>query len=143
MAVRLPFVIELVQSALSNINLSIDGWRAHNRREYVAVCGHFVDGKGHPRTLLLGFPRRHGGHTGDDLAALIKPVILLYEIGEKLGSFVMDNAGDNGKCLEALQRSFPSIDPESDRIRCIGHVINLVVKALLFGEGVSAWESFN
>jgi hypothetical protein len=140
MAVRLPFVIELVQSALSNINLSIDGWRAHNRREYVAVCGHFVDGKGHPRTLLLGFPRRHGGHTGDDLAALIKPVILLYEIGEKLGSFVMDNAGDNGKCLEALQRSFPSIDPEADRIRCIGHIINLVVKALLFGEGVSAWE---
>jgi hypothetical protein len=140
MAVRLPFVIGLVQSALSKINLSIDGWRAHNRREYVAVCGHFVDGKGHPRTLLLGFPRRHGGHTGDDLAALVKPVILQYDIGEKLGSFVMDNAGDNGKCLEALQRSFPSIDPEADRIRCIGHIISLVVKALLFGEGVSAWE---
>ena len=140
MAARLPFIIELVQSALSNINLSIDGWRAHNRREYVAVCAHFVDGKGHLRTLLLGFPRRCGGHTGDDLAALVKPVILQYSIGEKLGSFVMDNAGDNDKCLEALQRSFSSIDPEADRIRCIGHIINLVVKALLFGEGVSAWE---
>jgi hypothetical protein len=137
MAARLPFIIELVQSALSNINLSIDGWRAHNRREYVAVCAHFVDGKGHPRTLLLGFPRRYGGHTGDDLAALVKPVILQYSIGEKLGSFVMDNAGDNDKCLEALQRSFSSIDPEADRIRCIGHIINLVVKALLFGEGIA------
>ncbi|OAQ59076.1 transposase-like protein [Purpureocillium lilacinum] len=140
MAARLPFIIELVQSALSTINLSIDGWRAHNRREYVAVCGHFVDGQGHPRTLLLGFPRRYGGHTGDDLAALVKPVILQYGIGEKLGSFVMDNADDNDKCLEVLQRSFSSIDPEADRIRCIGHIINLVVKALLFGEGVSAWE---
>ncbi|KID81151.1 hypothetical protein MGU_11470 [Metarhizium guizhouense ARSEF 977] len=29
MAARLPFIIDLVQSALSNINLSIDGWRAH------------------------------------------------------------------------------------------------------------------
>ncbi|KAM3485828.1 hypothetical protein MY3957_009886, partial [Beauveria namnaoensis] len=123
-----------------NINLSIDGWRAHNRKEYAAVCAHFVDGSGHPRTLLLGFPRRYGGHTGDDLAALVKLVILQYGIGDKLGSFVMDNAGDNGKCLEALQRSFRSIDPEADRIRCIGHVINLVVRALLFGEGVSAWE---
>ncbi|KAM3552687.1 hypothetical protein MY1884_007077 [Beauveria asiatica] len=123
-----------------NINLSIDGWRAHNRRKYAAVCAHFVDGNGHPRTLLLGFPRRCGGHTGDDLAALVKPVILQYGIGDKLGSFVMDNAGDNDKCLEALQRSFRSIDPEVDRIRCIGHVINLVVKALLFGKGVSAWE---
>ncbi len=140
MAARLPFIIDLVQSALSNINLSIDGWRAHNRREYAALCAHFVDGNGHPRTLLLGFPRRHGGHTGDDLAAMVKPVILQYGIGDKLGSFVMDNAGDNDKCLEALQRSFSSIDPEADRIRCIGQVINLVVKALLFGEGVSAWE---
>ncbi|KAM3465668.1 hypothetical protein MY5147_009215 [Beauveria neobassiana] len=140
MAARLPFIVDLVQSALSNINLSIDGWRAHNRREYTAVCAHFVDGNGHPRTLLLGFPRRYGGHTGDDLAALVKPVILQYGIGDKLGSFVMDNAGDNDKCLEALQRSFRSIDPEADRIRCIGHIINLVVKALLFGEGVSAWE---
>ncbi|KAJ6436371.1 transposase-like protein [Purpureocillium lavendulum] len=140
MAARLPFIIELVQSALSTINLSIDGWRAHNRREYIAVCGHFVDGQGHPRTLLLGFPRRYGGHTGDDLAALVKPVILQYGIGEKLGSFVMDNADDNDKCLEVLQRSFPSIDPQADRIRCIGHIINLVDKALLFGEGVSAWE---
>jgi len=140
MAARLPFIIELVRSALSNINLSIDGWRAHNRREYVAVCAHFVDRKGHPRTLLLGFPRRHGGHTGNDLAVLVMPVIIQYGIGEKLGSFVMDNADDNDKCLEALQRSFSSIDPETDRIRCIGHIINLVVKALLFGEGVSAWE---
>ncbi|KAJ6436065.1 transposase-like protein [Purpureocillium lavendulum] len=140
MAARLPFIIELVQSALSRINLSIDGWRAHNRREYIAVCGHFVDGQGHPRTLLLGFPRRYGGHTGDDLAALVKPVILQYGIGEKLGSFVMDNADDNDKCLEVLQRSFSSIDPVADRIRCIGHIINLVVKALLYGEGVSAWE---
>ncbi|KAM3552688.1 hypothetical protein MY1884_007078 [Beauveria asiatica] len=109
-------------------------------QKYAAVCAHFVDGNGHPRTLLLGFPRRCGGHTGDDLAALVKPVILQYGIGDKLGSFVMDNAGDNDKCLEALQRSFRSIDPEVDRIRCIGHVINLVVKALLFGKGVSAWE---
>lgn len=140
MAARLPFIVDLVQTALSNINLSIDGWRAHNRREYAAVCAHFVDGNGHHRTLLLGFPRRNGGHTGDDLAALVKPVILQYGIGDKLGSFVMDNAGDNDKCLEALRCSFPSIDPEADRIRCIGHIINLVVKALLFGEGVSAWE---
>ncbi|KAM0664442.1 hypothetical protein ACQRIU_007024 [Beauveria bassiana] len=78
LAARLPFVIKLVQSALSDINLSIDGWRAHNRREYAAICAHFVDSDGSPRTLLLGFPRRHGGHTGDDLAALVKPVILHY-----------------------------------------------------------------
>lgn len=44
MAARLPFIVDLVQSGLSNINLSIDAWRAHNRRGYAAVCAHFVDG---------------------------------------------------------------------------------------------------
>lgn len=66
------------------------------------MCAQFVDGNGHPRTLLLGFPRRYGGHAGDDLAALVKPAILQYGIGDKLGSFVMDNAGVNDKTAEAL-----------------------------------------
>lgn len=56
MAARLPFIVDLVRSALSNLNLSIDERPAHNRIEYAAVCAHFVDGNGHPRTLLLGFP---------------------------------------------------------------------------------------
>lgn len=96
--------------------------------------------KGHPRTLLLGFLRRCDGHTGDDLAALVNLVILQYGIGDKLGAFVMDSAGDCGECLQAIQRSYISIHLEVGCIRCIGHVINLGVHALLFGEGDSAWE---
>ena len=137
MAARLPFIIKLIQSALSNINLSINGWQAYNHREYIAICAHFIDSKGHPQTFLLGFPQHYGGHTGNNLAALVKPIILQYSISEKLGSFVMDNAGDNDKCLKALQHSFSSINLETDRIHYIGHIINLVVKALLFGKGVS------
>ncbi|KAM4063568.1 transposase-like protein [Hirsutella rhossiliensis] len=71
------------------INLLIDGWRAHNRREYIAVCGHFVDGQGHPRTLLLGFPRRYGGHTGDDLAALRVALWTLKGVIGKLHNLVV------------------------------------------------------
>ncbi|XWX00421.1 hypothetical protein V2A60_008441 [Cordyceps javanica] len=88
----------------------------------------------------LRFPRRHGGHTGDDLAALVKPANLQSGIGEKLGSFIVDNAAGNGKFLEPLQRSFPSINTQSDRVICFKHVTYLVVETLLLGEGVSTWE---
>jgi hypothetical protein len=140
LAERIPFVIELIRRALSDITLSIDGWRAGTRREYVAVCSHFVDHTGAPRTLLIGFQRRRGGHTGEALATMVKAVIQQVNIGEKLGCFVMDKAYDNDHILEELQKAFKSIDPVGDRLRCIGHIINLVVKALLFGEGVSKFE---
>ncbi len=39
-----------------------------------------------------------------------------------------------------LYKYLPSIDLEADCICYISYIINLVVKALLFGEGVSVWE---
>ncbi|RSL80436.1 hypothetical protein CEP52_017385, partial [Fusarium oligoseptatum] len=65
MAARLPFIIELVQSAPSNINLSIDRWRARNRRNTLLFAHTSSTAK-----VILGFPRRYGGQTGDDLATL-------------------------------------------------------------------------
>lgn len=48
----------------------------------------------------------------------------------------MDNASSNDATLEALaaaEPSFSTIDSKRYRLRCLGHIINLVVKALLFG----------
>jgi len=50
---------------------------------------------------------------------------------------MMDNAGDNDTLLEAITDIIPGINPNWSRLRCIGHIINLIVKALLFGKGVS------
>ncbi len=49
---------------------------------------------------------------------------------------MMDNAGDNDTCIETLAQFF-DIDQKKQRLRCIGHIINLIVKAILFGDGVS------
>lgn len=48
----------------------------------------------------------------------------------------MDNAGDNDTALRALSQRFV-IEEHEQRLRCFGHVVNLVVKALLFGEGLT------
>lgn len=53
---------------------------------------------------------------------------------------MMDNAGDNDALVEALASILPDFNPRWQRLRCIGHIINLIVKAFLFGKGVSRMQ---
>jgi len=129
---------EKLSFAQSNINLSFDGWRAPNYDEYTAVCAHFIEDY-KPVHCLLGFKRVCGKKSGLAVADIITDVIDDYEVGQSLGAFMMDNAKDNDTALKELANRF-SINVDYARLRCLGHIINLVVKALLFGEGVSKLE---
>jgi hypothetical protein len=51
-----------------------------------------------------------------------------------------DNEDTNNTCLQTLKNTFKSIDLNRGRLRCIGHILNLVAQALLLGEGVSAFQ---
>ena len=137
---RLPQVIKLLQEAPSKINISIDIWKASNSREYVGVVGDFVNHYGTKQTALLGLPRLIGSHSGENVANAIAPIIERFQIQEKLGAFIADNAGDMQHTVEQLSIHFPCIQPSRDRLRCAGHVLNLIVKALLFGKGVSKFQ---
>lgn len=67
-------------------------------------------------------------------------VVDQYELGSKLGYFMLDNAESNDTCLETLARWFP-MDVRRRRLRCIGHVISIIVRAAIFGSNVSAFEA--
>ena len=41
--------------------------------------------------------------------------------------------------IQALSKQIPGVD-STKRLFCAGHIINLVVKAILFGEGISRFE---
>lgn len=53
---------------------------------------------------------------------------------------VTDNASNNTTCLKFLSEEFGFIRPDY-HIRCAGHVLNLVAKAILIGSDVDAFES--
>ncbi len=78
---------------------------------------------------LLGFKDTKGVKAGDMIAGIIAKVINDYEVGQNLGAFMMDNAGDNNTMLKELTTGF-DIDVDFSRLRCLGHIINLVVKAV-------------
>jgi hypothetical protein len=89
--------------------------------------------------LLLDFHEITGPKSGENIARILQSVIEDYEIVDRIGAFMMDNARDNDTMLACLAKIYP-IDAKSSRLRCLGHIINLVVKALLFGKGVSKLE---
>lgn len=46
---------------------------------------------------------------------------------------MMDNAYNSNTIIDANQKTYPTIDRDS-RLCCSGYIINLVVKAILYGE---------
>ena len=133
-------ILELVKNAKSSIHMSFDLWTSEVARNYLGIISHFIDAKGLKRDILLGFPRVIGPHSGENLASYIRQVIDQYEFSGRLGYFITDNAESNDTCLQKLSHWFP-IDVNKRRLRCIGHIINLVVRAVIFGENVSKFEA--
>jgi len=69
---------------------------------------------------------------------LLGGVLREYGVEEKLGYFVGDNASNNDTLVMALaeEQVFGNryYDAGEHRLRCAGHVVNLVVKAFWFGD---------
>jgi hypothetical protein len=136
---RRAWLKERLHLAKSKIHISIDAWTSEEGTNYVAVVAHFLDEKHKLQTALLDLPPLKGPHSGENIAKLLSTVIDLYDISAVIGFFMMDNAGNNDTCIGELAKQYPTITQQS-RLRCVGHILNLIVKALLFGTGVSKLE---
>ena len=129
-------VREILHTAKSNIHISFDLWTSGNGLALLAVCAHFVDEHRTIKTVMLALRPVHGSHSGENMAEIVGQVIKDYEIEDRLGYFVLDNADSNDKCVEHLfkQLNNPRLLPEQRRLRCMGHIINLAAQAFLLGE---------
>jgi hypothetical protein len=114
-----------ISLARSKITLSLDGWRAPNRDDYIAICAHFVDKDYKLVHCLLGFRSVFGAKSGQATGEITAGVINDYEIGQNLGAFMMDNAKDNDAALKELATRF-DIDVDFSRLRCLGHVKSIL-----------------
>jgi len=77
------------------------------------------------------------GHSGEDQFSVLLPVLQKFDIVQKLGAIIADNASSNNvlcRFVEDYMRTAydRAWDALEWRIRCIGHIINLVVQAFLF-----------
>jgi hypothetical protein len=136
---RRTFLKDELHLATSKIHISIDIWTSEEKSNYLAVVAHFLNQHYKLQTALLDIPRLKGPHSGENISVLLSTVIDFYDVAANLGFFMMDNASNNDTCIQELIKKYPTISSQA-RLRCFGHILNLIVKALLFGTGVSKLE---
>jgi BED zinc finger len=128
--------------ARSKIHISFDLWTAPNHRTFVGVVAHWLDEDLKKQEVLISLRRVIGVHTGENIASVMIP--LLHEYGlnaSKLGFFQADNLGTNDVAIRFICKEFGIPKPDSRRVRCLGHIINLAAKAFLFGTDVDSFEA--
>ena len=136
---RKDLVRKTVQSAKSPIHLAVDVWTTPSNLLTMAICGQFIDLENQLQTILLAL-RTIEGHAGDvQFEEGLLPVLNDYNIVRQIGAIIGDNSGTNDVLCRTfsqhLRIEYP-LDPEwiapQQRIRCLGHILNLVVQAFLF-----------
>ncbi|KAK4074631.1 hypothetical protein Purlil1_12926 [Purpureocillium lilacinum] len=134
-----------LRDALTKIHLSFDLWTSPNRYAVMAVTAHFLDRQGHHQVRLLALRRQLGSHSGENLAATLLEVVNEWGIQDSVGCVVSDNVTTNDACLQHLYKAInPEMRPadiRARRMRCYGHILNLVARAFLYGEDFEAFEA--
>jgi len=142
MQLRIKDSLRLVTT---RIHYSFDLWTAPNHRAYLGTVGHWIDESNQLRTALLGLRRFKGAHSGENQAQCFWNIVCEYEVQHLIGKFTMDNATNNDTALQFIRKHLEQIGitdfhPVQNRVRCFGHILNLCVKAFLWGYDVETIE---
>jgi len=136
------YIKKELTTARSRIHVSFDCWPSPNTRGLVGMVFHFLDKDLKVQSLLAGMKRVRGAHTGENIAEAVIPIIKEMVSSDRLGFFMGDNAAENGTAIRAIVAHLcpNEKDPDSRRVRCLGHIINLAAKAFLFGQDADSFE---
>jgi hypothetical protein len=129
---------------VSKIHLAFDLWTSPNRLAIFALSAHFIDAKYSVQQRLLALREQQGAHTGPNITQTLADITRDWEIVDRVGCLVSDNASNNDACGEEFFRQilpgFSAEDATDRRIRCYGHILNLVGRAFLYGEDFESFE---
>ena len=137
-------VKEALHEAQSAIQLCTDSWTSGltNQREFQAINAQWVDAKGQIQRALLALPELTQGHAGEDVAPHIMDVLQKYDIKHKLGFITADNATANDTLCRAIERQLAldgiAWNAAAQRLRCLGHILNIATQAFMFAKDSEA-----
>lgn len=129
-----PKIIESIAKAKGKVTISFDGWRANNDvLDLLGVVVYYLGDDYKLHNVVLALCDTLGSHTGANIADHLFDVLKNYQIsGNQIAYFAADNATNNDKALQLLSKRV-TLDPVESRLRCAGHIFNLVCTAILFG----------
>lgn len=141
-------VREALSKAYTRVHLSADIWTSPNRHLVLGVMGTFVrieEGRPVRTRLTLGL-KNVKSHAGEKQFDAARPLLQEFGIAIRIGALVGDNSTTNDTLCRALERMFRELRTISPwrakdmRVRCLGHIINLIVKAFLLNKEILSEE---
>jgi hypothetical protein len=128
---------EELSFSASKIHISFDIWTAGNFVGFMSIWAYWIDASGQRQRRLLAFKRIYGSHTGENQSEVLLEVLKEYNIDDKIGYIVSDNASSNTSAVDmVLYELVPGITAaqiKARRLRCFGHIVNLAAQSLLAG----------
>jgi len=110
-------------------------WTSSASMAMIAIVAHHVSKTGEAKDCLLVLKQVESNHSGANMAEAIAPVIKEYGLQDRVGYFVLDNVKSHDTCVrELIDRLQLNRDPKQYRLRCFGHIVNLAVRAFVYGK---------
>ncbi|CAE6443976.1 unnamed protein product, partial [Rhizoctonia solani] len=124
-----------LNNALGLVSATSDLWSDEKLRAFMAVTLHYINSEGHLAEHLFAFRRIEGRHTGANIGHELLSVFEEAGIINKIGHITLDNASNNNTLMASLESALAErgqrFGRDLNRIRCIPHIINLTVQAML------------
>jgi hypothetical protein len=130
---------KILHQALSKVHISFDIWTSpYSTYAFLGVVAHFITKTRGPTTtesILLAMRRMYASHSGEDIAKVLRDVLVDFELVDKVGVFMADNAETNDVAVKVL---LAEIRPDLKEIaayrgRCLAHILNLAARDFLYG----------
>jgi len=93
---------ELLRKSLSQIHFTLDLWSSPNHLALLGVIAHFTPSAGTLTQALLALQEMEGAHTGENICHTFMGIVEDYDIRDRIGYFVMDNATNNDTFMDSL-----------------------------------------
>ncbi|XP_073153055.1 zinc finger BED domain-containing protein RICESLEEPER 2-like [Henckelia pumila] len=112
-------------------SLTTDTWTSNRRLTYFCLTGQYIDEHWKLHKVILKFIPCPS-HKGDEVGLLIEKCLLDWGI-DKVFAITVDNTSSNDTTIAYLKRRFVSwgtaiLGAKFLHMRCVAHIINLVVK---------------
>jgi hypothetical protein len=133
-------VRQALSTAKSKIHISFDLWTSNNSLAMLGTVAHYLDKSLVSRSLIIALRELKGDHSGLNQSKILASVIREFEIQDRIGYFISDNATSNDFAVFHTCEELKLADFAHRRLRCLGHIINLAAKAFLFGTDSGSFD---
>lgn len=136
-----------LRNAGSKISLTLDCWTSPNAKAFLGITAHYIDDVWVPRSLVLDFVPLDSQHAGEDLCEALVATCEQFGILPKLLGIATDNAANISKLLVCFESACLDLDrgvtfdKKEQHVRCVAHITNLAVQALLRELGTVPWSA--